>query len=286
MARDGNHDAYRKLQSEETMSLRERIGIDVGNRFSIQNAVEWAAANDVYHLDVKLWQRISDGISADEAEQIRETCSNNGIQLGLHTDSAVNMAENRPFVDDATDEYLFAYIDAAENLGAKTIVVHGGYHFTSDVEDRFQASLARIEDAVEYAEGKDVELLMENHNPEPDAAEVHYIPTTPEECDRYFSTFSPQELGWAFNPAHANLYEGGIEGFVSEIELNRAGEIRLNDNRGIKEEHLPPGEGTMDFTRLFELVEAEYDGRYIIAYGTPDEMLNGREYFIDKATGE
>lgn len=265
------------------MSLRERIGIDVGNKLSLQDAVEWAASNDVYHLDVKLWRRISDGIPADEAERIREACSKNGIQLGLHTDSAVNMAENRPFVGDATNEYLFAYIDAAEHLGAKTIVVHGGYHFTSDVEERFEASLDRIEDAVEYADGRDIELLMENHNPEPDAAEVHYIPTTPEECDRYFSAFSPGELGWAFNPAHANLYEGGIDGFVSEMDLNRTGEVRLNDNRGFKEEHLPPGEGNIDFERLFDLVEAEYDGRYILAYGTLDEMLEGREYFLEKA---
>lgn len=267
-----------------TVNMRERIGIDVGDQLSVLDAIKWASSNNVQHIDVKLGHQLEDGIPDDVANQVRELCTEHGIRIGLHTSSSVNMAENQPFIGNAVDDYLFAFVDAASQLNADYIIVHGGYHFTSDIEGRLEASLDRITRTVEYAEENNVGLLLENHNPEPDAAEVHYIPTSPEECTRYFSKFSSEELGWAFNPAHANLDQAGIAGFVSALNLRRCGEVRLDDNHGEKEEHLPPGEGSIDFERLFELVEAEYDGHYVISFGTPDEMLEAREYLLKKAS--
>ena len=91
-----------------------------------------------------------------------------GIKLGLHTLSAVNIAETSPFVTKAADEYLAAYLDAAQHLGAGWIVVHGGYHFGSDKKVRMDAAVARIARAAKAAEKKKVKLLLENLNPEPE----------------------------------------------------------------------------------------------------------------------
>ena len=52
--------------------------------------------------------------------------------LGLHTLSAVNVAEYSPYVAEAVDQYLRGYVDVYGSLGAEWIVVHAGYHFTSD----------------------------------------------------------------------------------------------------------------------------------------------------------
>lgn len=266
------------------MSLRERIGIDVGSRMPVEEAIEWAGANDVGYIDVRPADRLVEGFSDGEAAAIREACEDHGVRVGLHTLSAVNMAERSPFVSDAADEYLRAYVDAAEAIGAGWIVVHGGYHF-SDVEERFEAATARLERGLERAAGTDVSLLLENHNPEPEEAEVHYIPASPAECDRFFDALPSANLGWSFNPPHANLHPDGIDGFIDAIDLGRCGEVRLNDNRGTHEEHLPPGEGNIDFERLFERVEgAGYEGHYTLAYGDLDEMLEGREYLVDRVS--
>ena len=36
------------------MTLRDRIGIDVGRRLRLEDAIEWAAMHDVRHVDIQL----------------------------------------------------------------------------------------------------------------------------------------------------------------------------------------------------------------------------------------
>ena len=44
------------------------------------------------------------------------------------------------FFRQAADECLQAYIDMATRLDAEWIIVHAGFHFTADYEQRKQAS--------------------------------------------------------------------------------------------------------------------------------------------------
>src|SRR5207245_10873983 len=69
--------------------------------------------------------------TADRVAAIRATCERHRIQLGLHSASAVNVAETSPLLADAADQYLRIYIELAGRLSAGWIVVHGGYHFIS-----------------------------------------------------------------------------------------------------------------------------------------------------------
>ena len=60
--------------------------------------------------------------------------------------------------------------------------------------------------------------------------------------------------------------------------MRRCGEVRLADCRGTHEEHLKPGEGTIDFPAMFAAIEASgYRGHYMQAFGSLDDMLEGRE---------
>ena len=110
------------------MPLRDRIGIDVGRRVSVEKAIEWAAANDVHYFDVQLdiapnqMERFDDAACA----AIHAACAEHGLHLGLHTLSGVNIAEISPYLRDAADAYLRAYIDLAKKTGAEWVVVHGG----------------------------------------------------------------------------------------------------------------------------------------------------------------
>src|SRR5258708_37095421 len=88
------------------------------------------------------------------AAAVRAACERQGIRLGLHTASAVNVAEYAPYVDDAVERYLEAYVGAAVRLGAGWIVVHAGFHFTSDREQRMQAGRERLRRGGGFAGGK------------------------------------------------------------------------------------------------------------------------------------
>lgn len=263
-------------------NLRDRIGFDAGGR-RLEEALEWAAAHDFHYMDFNADRPPNRPDTWDEARvrAIRQQCERHDIRLGLHTLSGVNVAEFSPYLSDAVDMYLCANIDFAQRLGCAWIVVHAGFHFSSTVEARQTAALEHLQRAVAHAEQTGARLLLENLNVEPDDAEVHYLAHTVDECRYYFDTIASEHFGWAFTVNHAHLVPEGIDGFLDAFGLARIGEVRLADNRGDKEEHLRPGEGTIDFTGLFRrLEEAGYRHHYTMAFGTQDDLLAGREYLV------
>src|SRR5712691_2444335 len=159
------------------MSLYDRIGIDIGCKLPLEDAVAWASAHEVRFVDVQLDTGANALGTIDEprAAALRAACERHGIHLGLHTASAVNVAEYAPYVGEAVEQYLTAYVDAACRLGAEWIVMHAGFHFTSDREERIAAGRERLMRIVCYAEKKGALVLLENLNKEPQDAEVHYL---------------------------------------------------------------------------------------------------------------
>lgn len=257
-----------------------RIGIDVGEKLPLEDAVAWAVRNGVQIIDVQL---DGAGIRIDpvRAGRVRDQCERHGIRLGLHTASAVNIAELAPLVGDAVDAYLQAYVDTAALLGAGWIVVHAGYHFSSNVTRRMEAGLQRLRRAVACAEGKHTRLLLENLNKEPPDAEVHYLAHTLEEWRWYYEKIQSPAFALSFTANHAHLVPEGVEGFLAAIPLDQVAEVRLADCfRNGKEEHLLPGKGDFDFAELFQVLAGRgYQGHYTNAFGSLDDMLQARDQF-------
>ena len=261
------------------MSLRDRIGFDAGTT-RLEDALEWAAENEFYFLDfnadvgpneMAAWSR-------DRARAVRETCDRTGIQIGLHTLSAVNVAEFSPYLSRAADEYLRASVDLANQLGCSWTVVHAGYHFSGDIEARRAVSLERLKRISKYAADTGARVILENLNFEPEHAEVHYMAHTVEECAAYFDAIPAEQLGWAFTANHSHLVPEGVDGFLDAFGIERIGEVRLADNTGEYEVHLLPGEGTLDFENLFNRLEgAGYRGHYSMAFGSNEQRIESRE---------
>jgi sugar phosphate isomerase/epimerase len=263
------------------MNLRDRIGYDAGGT-RLEDALVWAAANAFHYVDFNADRAPNhlDAWSDARVRAVRETCARHDLHLGLHTSSAVNVAEFSPFVSDAVDAYLRGNIDFAKRLGCEWLVVHGGYHFSSDIRARKSASLERLKRTVEYAEQTGARLLLENLNFEPDDAEIHYLAHNIDECRYYFDAISSPHLGWAFTVNHANLVPEGIDGFIDAFGVGRMGEVRLADNLGDKEVHLNPGEGNIDFASLFGRLEsAGFNGHYMMAFGNEADKLAARDFF-------
>jgi len=268
-----------------TMELFERIGMDVGRGLPVEDAIGWAHANDVRFLDVQTdLEPNAMATMAGRAAAIRQLCEQTGVRLGLHTLSGVNIAEVSPFVSDAADAYLQGYIDLAALTGAGWVIVHAGYHFTADYRARRQAGLERLQRAVDHAERRNVTLLLENTNREPEHAEVQYLCSALEECLWYFDKLTSPHLRMAFTANHAHLYPEDVKGFVDALDMTRCQEVRLADCRGDYEEHLNPGEGTMDFADMFARIEAAgFAGHYMNQFGSLDDMLEGRRYLVGQA---
>lgn len=268
-------------------TLKDRIGVDVGRRVSAEEGIQWAADNDVRHIDVQtdIDPNALESFDKARCSAVRNACDKTGVKIALHTLSAVNIAEFSPFCRDAVDAYLKAYIDLSVELGAHWIVVHGGYHFTACRDRRVQAAIERLQRMGDYAEKKGALLLLENLNPEPLLAEVNYLPVTPAECLYYFDKLQSPAIKWSFTANHAHFLPGvGIESFIDQMDFSLCREVRLADNNGIYEIHQRPGEGTIDFGAMFKKIEGlGFKGCYTNGFGSLDDMLAGRDYMLERA---
>jgi sugar phosphate isomerase/epimerase len=268
------------------MSLHERIGVDIGRKIGLEEGLEWAARKGVRYIDVEcdVAPNALGSFDAGRCGRVRALTEKHGIKLGLHTLSGVNIAEYSPFMTDAADQYLKGYIDLALKVDAGWVIVHAGYHFTGDYEARRTAALERLKRAVGYAEQKGVKLLLENTNKEPVDAEVRYFGYNLEETKYFFDRISSPQLGWSFTVNHAHMVPEGIDGTIDGMGMARCGEVRLADNKGDKEEHLFPGQGTIDFKRMFQRIEAAgFKGHYMNAFGSLDDMARGRDVLVKMA---
>ncbi len=268
------------------MSLLDRIGVDIGRRLAIEDAIEWAAKNDVRHIDIQLDTAANAITSFDDARcaKVRAALDKHGVHLALHTLSAVNVAEYSPYVGEGVEAYLRSYVDIFPKLGAQWIVVHAGYHFGSDKKMRMAAGKERLKRVCDHAEKKKALILLENLNKEPEDAEVHYLAHTVEEWQYYWDIASPA-FKLSFTANHAHLVPEGIEGFVKALDFSRVGEVRLADCfRNGHEVHLPPGQGDLDFGTMFRLIEGKgFRGNYTNAFGTLDDMLVARHTLVAHA---
>ncbi|ONG58131.1 endonuclease [Pseudoroseomonas deserti] len=268
-------------------SLLDRIGVDVGRRLPLEQAIDWAAGRGVRYIDIQLDTGANKVDSFDDARcaRIRAQAKDKGVTIGLHTLSAVNVAEYSPFLSEAVDAYMRAYIEVAPKLGAAWIVVHAGYHFTADVKMRMEAGLARLQRMVAHAEKHGALLLLENLNKEPVDAEVHYLAHSLEEWRYYYDRINSPAFALSFTANHAHLMPEGVEGFVDAIPLERVAEVRLADCfRNGHEQHLLPGQGNFDFGAMFELLERRgFQGHYMNAFGTLDDMDQARHAMVGMA---
>ncbi len=268
------------------MAFIDRIGIDISRRLKLEDAIAWAAGNGLRHIDIQLdtGDNALTRFDGKRCAAVRKLLDKHGLELGLHSSSAVNVAEYSPLVSDAVTDYLKRYVDLVVKLGASWTEMHAGYHFTKDKDMRMAAGKARLQRIVAYAEKKKALVLLENLNKEPDTAEVHYLAHTIEEWQYYWDIKSPS-FKLSFTANHAHLVPEGIEGFVKALNFKRVHEVRLADCwRNGFEEHLVPGKGNLNFGKMFKLIEgAGFKGHYTNAFGTLDDMLAARAFFVKKA---
>jgi sugar phosphate isomerase/epimerase len=268
------------------MKLIDRIGIDLGRKIRLEEGIEWAAKNGVRYIDVQLDTEPNFLTTFDtkRCAGVRRLLDRHGVRLGLHTNSAVNVAEYSPYVADAVTDYLKSYVNVFPKLGASWMVVHAGFDFTKDKPQRMKAGKERLARVAAHAEKKKALMLLENLNKEPADAEVHYLAHTLEEWQYYWDIDSPA-FKLSFNANHAHLVPEGIEGFVKKLDFRRVGEVRLADcYRNGHEVHLVPGKGNLDFGAMFRLIEGKgFKAHYTNAFGSLGDMLAARDYLVDRA---
>jgi sugar phosphate isomerase/epimerase len=250
--------------------------------WSLERALQWASDHQFTRVDFNADTppNYPATFGPERIAAVRDFAARHGIDMGIHTLSAVNMAEMTPVMHAAADRYVLENFDLAAALGCGYVICHGGFHFSSDLEERLATAIDRMRRAVGWASERNVDIYFENHNKEPDNAEIHYMPRDVAETRRFFDAIHSSRFKWACNVGHAHLVPDGLDGFLDAFGVANIGQVRLNDTHGRYEEHLMPGEGIVDFHHCFRrLTDLGYAGPFTLDFGGPDDRAKWRDTF-------
>jgi sugar phosphate isomerase/epimerase len=139
---------------------------------------------------------------------------------------------------DAVDEVKRA-LEVAERIPFHYFVQHMGSGRQSADPRKLDAAFASLENLSVFAKQRGVTIALENKADELGA------PTSLHQ----FIKETHLQLKFCFDTGHAHIEGGVVPGF--DLMRDRVVTAHVHDNHGEKDEHLPPGEGTIDWDAAF-----------------------------------
>ena len=145
---------------------------------------------------------------------------------------------------DAMDEIKRA-LESAEHIPIRNMVVHLGERDDTWSQRTIELALTALEHLGAFAHPLGVRLLVENLLSEA---------TTPEHLVLILEMGHLRNVGVCLDLGHANVTTGTA---VAIATLGaRIASVHVHDNRGLKDEHLWPGDGTIDWPETVKALKA------------------------------
>jgi sugar phosphate isomerase/epimerase len=132
-------------------------------------------------------------------------------------------------------------IEVAEYAPFRFLVQHIGRTDEADDERKFESALSSIEHLRAFARPLGVSLLVEN------------IPndfSTPERLQELLKALHYPDLGVCFDVGHAHMMSSVHQAFG--VLENRILSTHIHDNKGDRDAHLWPGQGTIDWNQTVQ----------------------------------
>src|SRR6516164_10258298 len=148
---------------------------------------------------------------------------------------------------EAMDEIKRA-LELAEHIPFRFLIQHLGVFNESFDERKFEAAMTSIEHLRAFAKPLGVRILLEN------------IPnelSTPDRLVELIHNAHFDDVGVCFDFGHANMMSTVREAF--EIVRNHVCSTHVHDNDRLKDSHLWPGQGTIDWKEAMELLRTCVD---------------------------
>ena len=145
---------------------------------------------------------------------------------------------------EAMDEIKRA-IEVAEHLPFRFLVQHIGNSNESDDTRKFEDALSSIEHLRAFARPLGVSLLVENIPNEISA---------PERLMELLRILRYDDMGVCFDTGHAHMMSTVHQAFG--VLESRIRSTHVHDNNGIRDSHLWPGEGTVDWEQTMHLLRS------------------------------
>jgi len=180
--------------------------------------------------------------------ELRRLTRRTAERLGLQVEAVITHA---PLCDSLVDREkdpldLEGTVDLAVDVGADVITFHmGGYPAGAEHEEFWDAVVARIRDAADYAASRRIFLAVDGIWPE-------WVDDSPDTLERLFQDVDSPVFGVNFDPCYLVLMGIDPAGFARRF-AKRIVHAHLKDHVGRYSNwtHLIPGRGHMDYAKVF-----------------------------------
>lgn len=191
---------------------------------------------------------------SNQLQRLLDALSSSGVRVhSVHAPFGVNYDVSD--LDDAIHERgvdaLIESIELASVLDADKVIVHASDVVNSDRARRMERARGVLREMAAVAAESGIILALENLPPK-------YLGHTPEELLALLDGTDRSTVGVCFDSGHANL-SGHFAEFASAM-LPLAVTTHLHDNNGGTDEHLFPGDGSIDwpaFASTYRILECK-----------------------------
>ncbi|MBD3378980.1 MAG: TIM barrel protein [Candidatus Omnitrophica bacterium] len=246
--------------------------------FDVLEEVKHAGFSSV---EVCSFPRHLDFHDMDEIGRARRIMDSLGLDaLSFHAPFAgeIDITSPDPQKRKNSSEEIFRAAEAAATLRARNLVIHPGPEKTEappagEFLERMRNSASFIQELSDKCAEAGMDLLLENMLPNLLFGHVRDLMWI-------LASVKAKNIGICLDTGHANL-GGSLEHVTGKIK----GHLRMlhvNDNRGERDEHLPPGEGTVNWEKLAqELKENRFSGGMVLELS--GETGESRRQTLEKA---
>ena len=168
-------------------------------------------------------------------------------------------------VRDATRKRFMDVIEVAGMVKARCVVFHSGYEkwkYSLELEPWLASSIEFWPSVLMRAKEVGTRVAIENiFEEEPGGLKL------------LMDALDTSVAGICFDAGHFNLFSRlPLSAWIERLGEHII-ELHLHDNKGDRDSHLPPGEGTFDFQELFSLLSDRGGIVHTIEANSPDETI-------------
>jgi|YelNatPaOPRAMG01_1025707.scaffolds.fasta_scaffold05059_4 sugar phosphate isomerase/epimerase len=200
------------------------------------------------------------GIVSQDPEKIRKKAEEYNIILTLHLPMIdINIASLNDLIYESSIESIKRSLEYARRCGARLVVIHPGL---VPVRNLFVILLAKrrlrkaIEKIISLSEKYNIKLAIENT-----ALDERDLFLSVSEFKKFILSFNGK-LSVCFDFGHARVSPDGLSKNWDELKP-LISHIHIHDNNGKEDEHLPLGEGNIDFSLYWKELK-NFDGTIVL----------------------
>jgi sugar phosphate isomerase/epimerase len=180
-----------------------------------------------------------------DAEDVMAACERHGIRIAtMHgaTHLAMPVKGSLESRDALWLELIESSIQFLAHVGGDCVALHLPNTSRGDLREHIRSSRRLLDALRPCAERRGVRLALENSPGLPEPGE--YWPPNRELIDVLLESYPPEFLGWCFDSGHAHIRH---ELDILETYADRLIATHLHDNNGLSDQHLLPGQGSIDW---------------------------------------